>query len=111
MKDLREIEKLSLEDLRRIGDDGQIPVPEDWKVRLPERKVAPVWIAAAAAVLVGVVWFGMNRQSGPKDTFDDPYLAYAAVEEALLKVSVPLNTAAAKVAEAETQIDRINYWK
>jgi len=112
MKDIREIEKLSLDDLREIGADKRIPVPEDWTVRLPRRNNALLWSSvAAAAVLLGVAWFGMNRPAGPKDTFSDPYLAYAAVEKALLKVSAPVNSAAGKVAEAETQFEKINYWK
>ena len=35
MKKIEDIEKLSAEDLRRIGADESIPLPEDLQVRLP----------------------------------------------------------------------------
>lgn len=112
MKDLHEIEKMSLEDLQRIGADESIPVPADMQVRLPRRPVARYWsIAAAAAILLGLGWWGVNRPEEPKDTFDDPLLAYAAVEQALSRMAGPVNQATVKVTEAETQMDKLNYWK
>ena len=113
MKSIQEISKLSAEDLQRIGADESIPVPGDLKVRLPQRSTVRVWssIAAAAVVVIGLGWFGMDRLSQPKDTFDDPYLAYAAVEQALMKVSGTVNAAAGKVAESEILINKVNYWK
>ena len=113
MKSIQEITKLSVQDLQRIGADESIPVPEDLNVRLPHRSTVRVWssIAAAAVVVIGLGWYGMDRLSQPKDTFDDPYLAYAAVEQALMKVSHNVNTAAGKVAESEVFINKVNYWK
>ena len=112
MKSIQEISKLSAEDLQRIGADESIPVPQDLNVRLPQRKAVRTWsIAAAAAVVIGLGWFGMDRVSQPKDTFDDPYLAYAAVEQALMKVSGNVNAAATKVAVSEEMINKVNYWK
>ena len=112
MKSIQEISKLSADDLQRIGADESIPIPQDLNVRLPQRKAVRTWsIAAAAAVVIGLGLFGMNWTSQPKDTFDDPYLAYAAVEQALMKVSGNINTAAGKVAESEVIINKVNYWK
>ena len=106
MKTLDEITRLSAEDLDRIASDERIPVPEDLEVRLPGRYPEHAWrIAAAVALLIGVGY----RE--PKDTFDDPYLAYAAVEKVLGKMSGTLQHGAAKVAESEAVIDKINYWK
>ena len=112
MKDLHEIEKMSLEDLQRIGADESIPVPEDWRVRLPRRSPARSWsIAAAAAVLLALGWWGLNRPAEPEDTFDDPRLAYAAVEQALSKMSGAIHETARTVSEKEMQLEKLNYWK
>ena len=112
MKDLHEIEKMSLEDLWRIGADESIPVPEDWQVRLPRRSPARSWsIAAAAAVLLALGWWGLNRPAEPEDTFDDPRLAYAAVEQALSKMSGAIHETARTVSEKEMQLEKLNYWK
>ena len=68
-------------------------------------------IAAAAAVMVGIAGWSLSRPAEPKDTFDDPYLAYAAVEQALMKTSAKMQTAAQKVYETETVIDQLTNWK
>ena len=113
MKSIQEINKLSVEELQRIGADDSIPVPQDLNVKLPARRNVRAWssIAAAAVVVIGLGWYAFDRISQPKDTFDDPYLAYAAVEQALMKVSKNVNTAADRVAESEEIINKVNYWK
>ena len=112
MKRIQDIEKLSASELERIGADESIPIPADLAVRLPRHSAAFKWsVAAAVAALIGLGWFGMHAEPAPKDTFDDPYLAYAAVEQALSKMSAHVNDAADKVAEAETLMDKMNYWK
>jgi len=111
MKPIEEMEKLSAEDLERIGADESIPVPEDLSVRLPARK-APVFAwSAAAAVLLVAGFIGFNRPKAPADTFSDPLLAYAAVEDAFAKISGSINSASMKVEEAETTFNKLNYWK
>ena len=94
MKTLEEIEKLSPEELEAQAAAQGVHAPQDLQQRLREtlaaRELAQTarprparWIpyaslavAAAAAALV------LLPPSGPKDTFDDPYLAYAEVEKA-----------------------------
>ena len=111
MKKIEDIEKLSAEDLRRIGADESIPLPEDLQVRLP-RPAARYWsIAAAAAVMVGIAGWSLSRPAEPRDTFDDPYLAYAAVEKAMNRIAGTVQYGAEKIAETESAIDKINYWK
>ncbi len=112
MKRIEDIEKLTTEDLLRIGADDRIPIPEDLSVSLP-RKARRNWsIAAAAAVVIGLGGWALSRPSAaPQDTFEDPYLAYAAVEKALGKMSATVQNTAGKVARAETLIDDLTYWK
>ena len=110
MKKIEDIEKLSAEDLRRIGTDESIPLPEDLQVRLP-RPAARYWsIAAAAAVMVGIADWSLSRPAEPRDTFDDPYLAYAAVEQALAKTSARVHAAGEKIEETEKLIDQLIHW-
>lgn len=108
MKRIQDIEKLSIAELERIGADESIPVPADLQVRLPRRKAARTWSVAAA--VVGLGWFAAGYEPAPKDTFEDPYLAYVAVEQALSRMSAGVNQAAGKVAEAEKMMDQMNYW-
>ena len=65
----------------------------------------------AGAILLGLGWWGMNRPEEPEDTFDDPRLAYAAVEQALSKMSGTIHETARTVSEKEMQLEKINYWK
>lgn len=112
MKSIEEIENLSVEELERIGADENIPVPGDLSVKIPSRK-APViaWSAAAAAVVVAG-FIGLRKPADtPADTFDDPYLAYAAVENALCKISGSVNSASVKLEDAESTFNKLNYWK
>ena len=59
----------------------------------------PVTVAAAAAV-VAVLVTGLNMSNRPKDTFDDPYLAYAQVEAAFRTISDKMSVGAGYAAEA-----------
>lgn len=99
MKTLEEIENLSLEELEQKAAECAAPVPDGLERRLRQalaareiadaaRPVRTRWIpyaslavAAAAAALV------ILPQRGPKDTFDDPLLAYAEVEKAFQTIS------------------------
>ena len=100
MKTLEEIEKLSLEELEMKAAETAAPVPDGLERRLrqslaacelaqeaarprPARWIpyASLAVAAAAAALV------VLPQRGPKDTFDDPLLAYAEVEKAFQTIS------------------------
>lgn len=110
MKTLDEIKKLGPEDLERIGRDPSIPVPEQLNVKLkqPER----AWqIAAAAALLIGAGVAGALGAREPRDTFKDPYMAYAAAEKALERIGETLQEGADKIAESKASLDKISYWK
>ena len=108
--------RLSAEDLERISLDESIPVPEELSgrvqaaVRKPVRWALPAGIAAAVAVLVAV-GLTLTWNPEPKDTFDDPYLAYAEVEKVFAKISGTVAYGAEKVTESEQTLDKLTYWK
>lgn len=93
MKTIDEIEKLSMEDLERISADESIIVPDGLESRVFQPKDnRPRWwtaisIAASLIVLAGIGLAWYNRSKPLEDTFDDPALAYAMVEETLAKMS------------------------
>ena len=93
MKTIDEIEKLSIEDLERISADESIIVPDGLESRVFQPKDnRPRWwtaisIAASLAILAGIGLSWYNRSKPLEDTFDDPALAYAMVEETLAKMS------------------------
>ncbi len=93
MKTIDEIEKLSMEDLERISADESIIVPDGLESRVFQPKDnrhrwwTAISIAASLAVLAGIGFAWYNRSKPLEDTFDDPALAYAMVEETLAKMS------------------------
>ena len=108
MKDLKDIERLGLEELMEIADDESVKAPEGLLSALTEtieadalveevseaeeltalkfptvfRRFAP-YVAAAAVVVMAFVAI----PSHPKDTFDDPALAYAELEKTFAYIS------------------------
>lgn len=117
---------MGLEQLEAVSMDRNIPVPDGFAERLKEdigtlerltaddtenvRRVRAVRIistAAAAALLVGT-GFGIARwQSEPKDTFDDPYMAYAELEKAFATMSGGMQKALAMAEESEAALDKV----
>ena len=113
MKTLEEIENLSLEELEQKAAETAAPVPDGLERRLREalaaRELAEAarprparWIpyaslavAAAAAALV------VLPQRGPKDTFDDPLLAYAEVEKVFQTISDKMSVGTDILRDAE----------
>ena len=115
MKTLDEMTRLSAEDLERISLDESIPVPEELSGKVQPavrgrtlRWAVPTGVAAAIAVLLAV---GLTRNPEPKDTFDDPYLAYAEVEKVFSKISGTVAYGADKISESEATLDKYSYWK
>lgn len=125
MKSLKDIENISLEELEAVSQDETAAVPEGFRQRLeaeldarskletlkeePRKiRLAPViGVAASAAVLVGI-GLGIARwQSEPKDTFTDPYLAYAELEKAFSTMSEGMNKALAMADRSEATLDKV----
>lgn len=124
MKSLKEIEDISLEELDAVSQDEAIAVPEGFRQRLEAeldaqdkletmkeeprkiRLVPVIGVAAFVLLLIGI-GLGIARwQSEPKDTFTDPYLAYAELEKAFSTMSEGMNKALAMADKSETIIDR-----
>ena len=124
MKSLKEIEDISLEELETVSQDEAITVPEGFRQRLEAelesqrrletlkeeprkiRLVPVIGVAASVLLLIGI-GLGIARwQSEPKDTFTDPYLAYAELEKAFSTMSEGMNKALAMADKSETIIDR-----
>ena len=117
MKTLEEIERLSLEELEQEATRAAAPVPDGLQERLrqtlaareladaarprPTRWIpyASLAVAAAAAAIIAL------PQRGPKDTFDDPRLAYAEVEKVFRTISDKMNEGVALVREAEASAE------
>ena len=113
MKTLEEIEKLNPEELEQEATRSAVPVPEGLQERIrqalaareiadaaPARQVswlpyASLAVVAAAALLIAL------PQRGPKDTFDDPLLAYAEVEKTFQTISSKMSVGMGIVRDAE----------
>ena len=120
---------MSLEQLEAVSMDESIAVPDGFASRMKDcvqtcevlehlasdesedrRKVRTlkiVSVAASVALLVGVGFGAASRQSQPKDTFDDPYLAYAEIEKAFEKMSAGINKSLAMAGETEEVIEKV----
>ena len=124
MKSIKEIENMSLEELIAVSSDEATAVPEGFAERIgrqveaqkiakdleygADRTRTVRWIGAAAAVtlLAGTALGIANWQNRPKDTFDDPYLAYAELEKAFATMSDSLQKGLAMAEKSEDIIDR-----
>ena len=125
MKRIEDIEKLSLEELESAS--AGVEVPEGLRQRIGNallaedtmasaqrkeaasrhmlvRGVIPAF-AAAAAVLAAVLLLPGGRTT-PKDSFDDPALAYAQVEKTFQYISQKMSGGVGMVREAGSVINR-----
>ena len=118
MKDINEIERLTPEDLERIASDESVRVPADLKASLEALAGASelldeapaassrrsrglrAWYWAVPVVAAALVAAVLVFRSQPKDTFSDPYLAYAEVQKAFGQISEKGEAAAAIAGNA-----------
>ena len=119
MKDIETIDKLSLEELEAISNDATLPAGNAGaneiiaKLELAEeaksgssRKVYVSWISGIAASFILMLGIGLALQQSraPKDTFDDPMLAYAQVQEVFRQIGSGVQQGRDAVAESEQMI-------
>ena len=129
MKSIKDIENMSLEQLEAVSMDADIAVPEGLANRMKDdvqthavlthllsgesedrrnvRTLRIVSVAASVGILAGVGLAIGSWQSQPKDTYDDPYLAYAELEKAFDKISAGINKGLAMAGETEEVLDKI----
>ena len=113
MKSIKDIENMSLEQLEAVSMDEGIAVPDGFGLRIKEtldavemvenltedesarqnsRRIVRYAAAAASVAVMAGAGLGVAQRYGqPKDTFDDPYLAYAELEKAFDKISAGIN--------------------
>ena len=123
MKTLQEIENTSFESLEQIARDQSVSVPEDLCASVKERVAAaaiasskdslparPAWYKFALLGALGVAclatFFAIPRV--PVDTYDDPLIAYAKVEETFALISSKLDVGAESVRQAEVPFETVN---
>ena len=115
MKSIKEIERMTLEELEAVSMDEDIAVPEGFRERMESRlksreagrkSLRIMTVAAAASLLVGIGFGLAGINDEPKDTFDDPYLAYAQVEKALSIMSEGMKKGLDMAEESEAIITR-----
>lgn len=115
---------MSIEELIAVSSNEATAVPEGFAERVGKQveahKIAKDlendadrtrivrWIGAAAAVtlLAGTALGIVNWQNQPKDTFDDPYLAYAELQKAFSTMSDCLQKGLAMADKSNDIIDR-----
>ena len=128
MKKIEDIEKMGLEELEEAAMDGQVEVPQGLTGRVRERilaaelaKVPPIGkrqvmprrivqlggVAAAAVVVMTLVLLkpGVEKDT-LQDTFDDPYMAYAQVEEVFRQISQKMTIGVEAVAQVKPLAER-----
>ena len=118
MKDIETISKLTPQELDAISNDatlsggnagakeliGKLALAEEAASRSP-RKLYVSWISGIAATFIVMLGIGLALQSRqPKDTFDDPLLAYAQVQEVFQKISSGVQQGRDAVTESTDMI-------
>ena len=121
MKRIEDIEKLTDGELEKIALDESVPVPKGLHERLEESlfassaqeesegltqrsRIAVGLSMAAAALLAAFLLLPSGKEL--KDTFDDPYLAYAEVERTFSKISEKMSEVKDKTLQAANTLDK-----
>ena len=119
MKDIETIGKLSLEELEAISNDEALKAGDAGakelvaKLEIAEeakggssRKVYVSWISGIAASFILMLGIGLALQQSraPKDTFDDPALAYAQVQAVFRQIGSGVQQGRDAVYESERTI-------
>ena len=123
MKRIEDIEKMDWRSLETAASEEGTEVPVGLEDRIAElltakteagkkrpagktgRKV--VWSSlAAAAAIAAAVTLSHRMEAEPKDTFDDPYLAYAEVEKTFELISQKMSDSIGHVREAKSMAEK-----
>ena len=123
MKRIEDIEKMGLEELEAAALEENVEVPQGLAGRIQERILAAELakeptvgkpqiqrkrilqfsgIAVAAVVVFALMLLKPGMQKDTlQDTFDDPYMAYAQVEEAFRQISRKMTVGVEMIADAK----------
>lgn len=116
MKSIKYIKEISLSEMEKIASETPGEVPTDLESSLEEltdslealrrlsreeRHLSVRWVSIAAGLLLlAGLAFSLSNRPRLKDTFGDPFLAYAEAEKALMLISDAMSTGAEKSNEA-----------
>lgn len=120
---MKDIENITVRELETIASGDGVEVPPSLESSIEEladsleairklkrsyREVQLKWTVAAAssAIVAGAGIAAALSGPGPKDTFDDPYLAYAEAEKALMMISEAMRSGASITDEAIASFER-----
>ena len=112
MKSIKDIERITTEELEAISLDEKIVVPHDLNDKIHSRilgkkKKIYSMISVAAAITIIVTSFSLSiLDNEPKDTFDNPYLAYAELERAFATMSEGMKKGMDMAETSETVIKK-----
>ena len=112
MKSIKDIECITTEELIAISLDEKVVVPHDLDHKIQSRilgkkKKTYSMISAAAAITVIATGLGMSLLNNePKDTFDNPYLAYAELEKAFATMTEGMKKGMGMVETSESVIKK-----
>ena len=123
MKTLQEIENTSFERLEQIAREDGVRVPKDLKASVRESVAAAAlastgerkpgratWLTYALLSMFATAclatFFIIPR--APKDTYDDPLLAYAKVEETFALISKQMDRGVQSALLAEESLETVD---
>ena len=121
MKTIEDIEKMTAEELDRLFDDSAQAAPDGLEARLgaavtaaaareawgpaAPRKTAARWLPWAVALASAAFVLAVFTPPKPKDSFDDPALAYAEVEKAFQLISEKMSQGKAIADKAQEPVE------
>lgn len=121
MRTIEEIERMSMEELERIASSKDISIPEGLDDRISGTLTAAAFHAqerpaartrhtiigiVASAVAAACLGMVLVKASQPKDTFTDPMLAYAQLEQTFQYIQTKMGKGLEIAAGAEPVIER-----
>lgn len=112
MKSIKDIEHITTEELEAISLDEKIVVPHDLEYKIQSRilgKKKKIYSLISVAAAISIIVTGLSLSllnDEPKDTFDNPYLAYAELEKAFATMSDGIKKGMDMVETSESVIKK-----
>ena len=124
MKNIEDIEKMSLEELEALSDESSVEIPEGFDERLKGMILAAEalkedaaepsrtnrrWFFAPVAAAIAAIAVGLNlydTYKTPEDTCSTPEEAYAQVEQAFMMIGGKMDRSRAVTSAAMEKMNR-----